>query len=96
MKEYPCDTASMVFNVIKEYSVYWRDLEDNHFSNLEDWECDEIYFFFNENLLGIARAHFDMYWIIQDHDDQQLYRDGRQPKPFWHSNRKKNSKKKRG
>ncbi|MDO3385650.1 hypothetical protein QWI17_07355 [Gilvimarinus sp. SDUM040013] len=75
--------APMFFAVVNDYMEYWRELEDQGFYGLANHEKDELYFYFNEKLLDIARAHLDLYWLIFDYDEQPIYRDGREPEPFW-------------
>lgn len=82
-KRFAAHGLMIVYQTIQDYLKYWRELEDEFFVQLEDREVDEIYFFFNEKILEIVRCHIDMYWLIQDYDDLPLYRDGREPLPFW-------------
>ncbi len=92
-KRFAAHGAMIIFQTIQDFLRYWRELEDKHFASLQDWETDELYFFFNEKLLEIIRCHIDIYWLIMDYDDLPLYRDGRQPLPFWHKERRRAQKK---
>jgi hypothetical protein len=74
---------------------YWRQLEDRNFDGLRKHERDELYFFFNEKLYEIAKAHLDMYWLIYDYDDLPLYRNGDEPEPFWQEDRRRLARKRR-
>ena len=84
--------GKMIWAVINDFSEYWRELEDNNFDGLRDHEVDELYFFFNEKLMEIARAHFDFYWLIYDYDEMPLYRSGREPEPFWQTGKRRRNK----
>jgi hypothetical protein len=75
--------GKILMAVIHDFCEYWRELEDNDFKGLEKHETDELYFFFNEKLVNIARTHLDLYWLMMDYDEGQLYSDGREPEPFW-------------
>jgi hypothetical protein len=87
--------GKIIYACINEYMEYWRQLEDRNFDGLRKHERDELYFFFNEKLHEIARAHLDMYWLIYDYDDQPLYRNGDEPEPFWQEDRRRAARKRR-
>lgn len=81
--------AKLLFAVIHDFTAYWRELEDRDFDGLRKHERDELYFFFNEKLYEIAKAHLDLYWLTYDYDDQPLYRNGDEVEPFWQTGRRK-------
>lgn len=72
-----------MFACIHDFTEYWRQLEDREFDGLRKHERDELYFFFNEKLYEIARAHLDLYWLTYDYDGEPLYRNGDVPASFW-------------
>lgn len=85
--------GKIIFACIHDFTEYWRELENRDFDGLRKHERDELYFFFNEKLYEIARAHLDMYWLTYDYDDEPLYRNGEEPEPFWQTGRIRRRKK---
>lgn len=91
--------AKIIPACITEFTVYWRELEDRGFDGLMKHETDELYFFINQKLYEICRAHLDLYWLTYDYDELPMYRNGDVPKPFWQNgNRRRQGggKRKRG
>ena len=88
-KRFAAHGSMIIFQTVQDYLKYWRELEQEHFTDLKDQETDELYFFFNEKLQEVARCHLDLYWLIMDYDDKPLYQDGREPMPFWHDDRRR-------
>lgn len=87
--------GKIIFACINDFTEYWRELEDRDFDGLRKHERDELYFFFNEKLYEICRAHLDLYWLTYDFDDLPLYRNGDEPEPFWQTGRRSRKKKRR-
>lgn len=86
--------AKIIPACIIEFTAYWRELEDREFDGLMKHETDELYFFINEKLYEICRAHLDLYWLTYDYDELPMYRNGDVPEPFWQEgNRRKKYRK---
>lgn len=76
-------THLYLYYVIREFMRYWRKLQKEHPSDLPDVVWGELYFFFNQALSEIASCRLDMMWLIYEYDDDQLFHEGYEPKPFW-------------
>lgn len=87
--------AKIIYEVIHEYTKYWRDLEDRNFDGLRKHERDELYFFINEKMYEICRVHLDLYWLTYDYDNLPMYRNGDEPEPFWQTGSRRKKRKKR-
>ncbi|MEJ1367064.1 MAG: hypothetical protein RPU35_02445 [Candidatus Sedimenticola sp. (ex Thyasira tokunagai)] len=62
---------------------YWRQLQDEHLGSYPDVFWGELYFFFNQKLYEIARCRLDLEWMIYEFDENGLFHETYEPKPFW-------------
>jgi len=76
-------TSIYIHYLTIEFMEYWRYLQTNHAHEIKGWMWDELYFTFNQRLFDFARCRLDIYWMIYEYDDKQLFFLDHKERPFW-------------
>jgi len=77
-----CSYRYMTY-IVRSFISYWRYLQRKYGDEIPDIVWNELYFFFNEKLYEIARSRLDLMWLVYEYDDQGLFHDEFEVKPFW-------------
>ncbi len=82
-KQHAYCTGMYLHNVTRQFMAYWREIQQDPDNGLEGREWDELYFLFNQKLRDIAYCRLDMFWMIYEHDEQDLFHKDHEQGPFW-------------